>query len=170
MDDTTLPVIAYCMKDVHYNKPTKAELWPREKNGGGLGLGVLALLDVEHAGPTSYKFYGFVGASYQVATRNLLQKGTWVNNSKTLKALEDKLEKYKGGFETYDEEENASATSWFVGVRRETTSEGRLLIQNFELEAGPTNWKNCQNIGGQRLALFIDYNCLQETRRRSQKS
>ena len=139
MDYATLPVIAYCMKDVDYNKPTKAELWPREKNGGGLGLGVLALLDVEHAGPTSYKFYGFVGASYQVATRNLLQKGTWVNNSKTLKALEDKLKKYKGGFETYDEEEDASATSWFVGVRRETTSEGRLLIQNFELEAGPTN-------------------------------
>ena len=139
MDYATLPVIAYRMKDVDYNKPTRVELWPQEQNGGGLGLGVLALLDVEHAGPTSYKFYGFVGASYQVATRNLLQKGTWVNNSKTLKALEDKLKKYKGGFETYDEEENASATSWFVGVRRETTSEGRLLIQNFELEAGPTN-------------------------------
>ena len=138
MDYATLPVIAYRMKDVDYNKPTIVELWPREQNGVGLGLGVLALLDVEHAGPTSYKFYGFVGASYQVATRNLLQKGTWVNHSKTRKALEDKLEKYEGGFETYDDEEKACATSWFVAsplVRTETTSEGRELIQNFELES-----------------------------------
>ena len=133
INDATLPVMAYCIKDVDSNKPTKVELWPRELNGGGLGLGVLGLLDLEHAGGTKKRPSG---ASYQAATRDLLQLGIWVNHSKTLKALEDKLEKYEGGFETYDE--NASTTSWFVAsplVRTETTSEGRELIQNFELES-----------------------------------
>ena len=134
-NDATLPVMAYCIKDVDSNKPTKVELWPREKNGGGLGLGVLGLLDLEQAGGTKQRPSG---ASYQAATRDLLQLGIWVNHSKTLKALADKLEKYEGGFETYDDEEKARATSWFVAsplVRTETTSEGRVLILNFRLES-----------------------------------
>ena len=108
INDATLPVMAHCLKDVDTNQPTKAELWPREKAEKGWGLGVLGLLDAKSAKlrPT--------GASYQEATRELLQLGTWVNQSKTSKALADKLEKYLGGFETYGEEEKALTTSWFV--------------------------------------------------------
>ena len=54
------------------------------------------------------------GASYQEATRDLLQLGTWVNQTKTANNLADKLEKYEGGFETYEDEEKARAMSWFV--------------------------------------------------------
>ena len=53
-------------------------------------------------------------ASYQKATRDLLQLGTWVNQVKTPNVLADKLEKYEGGFETYEDEEKARAVSWFV--------------------------------------------------------
>ena len=108
INDATLPVMAHCLRDVDTNQPTKAQLWPLEEPERGWGLGVLGLLDAR-----STKLRPS-GASYQEATRDLLQLGTWVNQSRTPKALADKLEKYVGGFETYGEEEKALTTSWFV--------------------------------------------------------
>ena len=108
INDATLPVMAHCLKDVDTNQPTKAQLWPLEKAECGWGLGVLGVLDARSANLRPS------GASYQEATRDLLQLGTWVNQSKTPQALADKLEKYMGGFETYGEEEKALTTSWFV--------------------------------------------------------
>ena len=128
VNDATLPVMALCLKDADTNKPTRAELWPREQAGRGFGLGVLGLLDAESV--RSGKFRPS-GASYQAATRDLLQLGTWVNHCKTPNALADKLEKYEGGFETYGDEEKALTTSWFVPstlVKVEATPEGRVFL------------------------------------------
>ena len=111
INDATLPVLAHCLKDVDTGRPTKAELWPREQAESGLGLGVLGLLDTESLGSAKLRP---TGASYQAATRDLLQLGTWVNQTKTANDLADKLEKYEGGFETYEDEEKAAAMSWFV--------------------------------------------------------
>ena len=111
INDATLPVLAHCLKDVDTSRPTKAELWPREQAESGLGLGVLGLLDIESLRSAKLRP---TGASYQAATRDLLQLGTWVNQTKTAKDLADKLEKYEGGFETYEDEEKARAMSWFV--------------------------------------------------------
>ena len=133
INDATLPVMAHYLKDVDTNRPTKAELWPREQAGRGFGLGVLGLLDAESVRGVKFRPSG---ASYQAATRDLLQLGTWVNQSKTANGLEDKLEKYLGGFETYGEEEKALTTSWFVPstlVKGEATLEGRV--------SNPLFWK-----------------------------
>ena len=130
INDATLPVMAHCLKDVDSQRPSKAELWPREQALRGLGLGVLGLLDTESAGGCAKLRPS--GESYQAATRDLLQLGAWVNQSKTPRALADKLEKYVGGFETYEDEEKAGATSWFVPstlVRGEATPEGRVSLE-----------------------------------------
>ena len=103
--------MAHCLKDIDSCHPTKAELWPREEAGNGFGLGVLGLLDTESVKSDKFRPSG---ASYQAATRDLLKLGTWVNQSKTANALAHKLEKYMGGFGTYEEEEKALTTSWFV--------------------------------------------------------
>ena len=103
INDASLPVLAHCLKDVDTSRPTKAELWPREQAERGLGLGVLGLLDTESIGSAKLRPKG---AAYQAATR--------VNRIKTPNDLADKLEKYEGGFETYEDEEKARAMSWFV--------------------------------------------------------
>lgn len=137
IDDATLPVMAHCLKDVDSHRPTKAELWPREQADRGLGLGVLGLLDTESVGVAKLRP---TGESYQAATRDLLQLGAWVNQSKTPRALAEKLEKYMGGFETYEDEEKADATSWFVPstlVKGEAAPEGRVshpLNKNLYIE------------------------------------
>ena len=128
INDATLPVMAHCLKDVDTNQPTKAQLWPLEGPERGWGLGVLGLLDAR-----STKLRPS-GASYQEATRDLLQLGTWVNQSKTPQALADKLEKYVGGFETYGEEEKALTTSWFVPstLAKGESTPGKVALVRFQ--------------------------------------
>ena len=139
INDASLPVLAHCLKDVDTGRPTKAELWPREQAESGLGLGVLGLLDTNSKlRPT--------GASYQEATRDLLQLGTWVNQSKTHKTLAEKLAKYVGGFETYEDKEKAGATSWFLPststlVNGEATPKGGI-----DLSSSLLNLQRCNNI------------------------
>ena len=151
INDATLPVMAHCLKDVDINRSTKAELWPREQAGRGFGLGVLGLLDAESVRSAKFRLSG---ASYQARTRDLLQLGTWVNQSKTPNTLADKLAKYVGGFETYGEEENALTTSWFVPSTLEATPEGRVSNPFFWKYTGvlvSSTFQQCGCMGQENL-------------------
>ena len=127
INDATLPVMAHCLKDIDTGHPTNAELWPREKAGKGFGLGVLGLVDIKFAKSKPS------GDSYQEATRDLLQLGTWVNQSMTANVLADKLEKYVGGFETYGEKEKTLSTSWFAPTTpdKAEVTPGRVSLVRF---------------------------------------